>query len=301
MMCKRLALAVLLACAALPASAQFNILSTDGARRLGKEAHLQAVNEHGGIYEDPNIGGYIATVGGRLVLASDTPRAEFSFSVLDSPILNAFATPGYMHITRGLLAIFNSEDEMASVLGHEIGHVTAQHVEQTQSVATVGGIGLSVLSAVLGNPNIDALIGLGANLGLASYSRSNENEADSLGLRMISQAGYNPIASSMAMASLGASTNLQSRLKGAHAPSVVDGFFATHPNSPDRVRNLIEQARASGLPLDKPLNREGYLRTIDGMIWGDGSQQGMLRGREFIHPQLRIAVTFPEGFAISNK
>lgn len=301
MMCKRLALAALLACAALPASAQFNILSTDEARRLGKEAHLQAVKEHGGIYEDPNIGGYIATVGGRLVLASDTPRAEFSFSVLDSPILNAFATPGYVHITRGLLAIFNSEDEMASVLGHEIGHVTAQHVEQTQSVATVGGIGLSVLSAVLGNPNLDALIGVGANLGLATYSRSNENEADSLGLKFIARAGYNPRASAMAMESLEASSNLQARLKGSHSPSVVDGFFATHPNSPDRVRNLIEQARASGLPLDKPLNREGYLRTIDGMIWGDGSQQGMLRGREFIHPQLRIAVTFPEGFAISNK
>jgi predicted Zn-dependent protease len=291
------------ACAALcgPAQAQFNILSSDEAKRLGKEAHLEAVKEHGGIYEDPNIGGYIATVGGRLVLATENPRAEFNFSVLDSPILNAFATPGFVHITRGLLAIFNSEDEMASVLGHEIGHVTAQHVEQTQSVATVGGIGLSVLSAVLGNPNIDQLIGLGANLGLATYSRSNENEADALGLRYIARAGYNPRASAMAMESLEASTDLQMKLKGAHAPSVIDGFFSTHPNSPDRVRNLSEQARASGLPLDKPLNREGYLRAIDGMIWGDGSQQGVVRGREFLHPQLRIAVTFPEGFSISNK
>jgi predicted Zn-dependent protease len=294
-------LSLLGAVLATPASAQFNILSTEEAKRLGKEAHLEAVKEHGGIYEDPNIGGYIATVGGRLVLASDTPKAEFSFSVLDSPILNAFATPGYVHITRGLLAIFNSEDEMASVLGHEIGHVTAQHVEETQSIATVGGIGLSVLGAVLGNPNLDQLIGLGANLGLAKYSRSNENEADSIGLRTIARAGYNPRASAMAMESLEASTNLQAKLKGAHAPSVIDSFFSTHPNSPDRVRNLLEQARASGLPLDKPLNREGYLRAIDGMIWGDSSQQGMVRGREFIHPELRIAVTFPEGFSISNK
>jgi len=286
---------------ATPASAQFNILSADEAKRLGKEAHLEAVKEHGGIYEDPNIGGYVATVGGRLVLATDNPRAEYNFSVLDSPILNAFATPGYVHITRGLLAIFNSEDEMASVLGHEIGHVAAQHVEETQSVATVGGIGLSILGAILGKPELEPLIGLGANLGLAKFSRSNENEADALGLRYISRAGYNPRASAMAMESLEAATNLQMKLKGAHAPSVIDSFFSTHPHSPDRVRNLLEQARASGLPLEKPLNREGYLRTIDGMIWGDSSQQGMVRGREFIHPELRIAVTFPEGFSISNK
>jgi predicted Zn-dependent protease len=288
-----------------PAWAQFNIMSEGDARRLGKQAHDEAVVEHGGIYEDPAIGALVATIGGRLVLASERPRAEFNFSVLDSPILNAFATPGYVHMTRGLLAIFNSEDELAFVLGHEIGHVQAEHVEQTQSVATVGEVGIGLLGQLLGDSGWGQLLnlgaGLGANLGLATFSRSNETEADTLGLRYIARAGYNPRAGAIAMQALETASDLEQRLAGAHAPSVVESFFATHPRGPERVRNLTALAQRSGAPLDRPLNRDSYLRALDGLVWGDSPDEGLLRGREFLHPQLKLGFTFPEGFSVSNK
>jgi predicted Zn-dependent protease len=288
-----------------PAMAQFNILSAGEARQLGKQAHEQAVAEHGGIYDDPAIGALVATIGGRLVLASEKPRAEFNFSVLDSPVLNAFATPGYVHMTRGLMAIFNSEDELAFVLGHEIAHVQAEHVEQTQSVATVGAIGIGLLGALLGDSGWGQLLnlgaGLGANLGLASFSRSNETESDTLGLGYITRAGYNPRAGAIAMQALETASDLEQRLAGAHAPSVVESFFATHPRGPERVQNLITLAKRSGARLDQPLNRDRYLRALDGLIWGDSPDEGLVRGQDFLHPGLKLGFSFPEGFSISNK
>ena len=188
-------------CAVNPATGdqQVMLMSADQERRIGAEEHPKILKEFGGAYEDPKLSGYIAAIGGRLAAASELPDMRVTITVLNSPIVNAMALPGgYVYVTRGLLALAQNEAEVAGVIGHEIGHVVARHTAARLSraqVAQFGLIGLAVLGSATGLPaGTGRLASTLASLHLQGFSREQEFEADTLGIRYMSRVGYDPEA-----------------------------------------------------------------------------------------------------------
>ena len=288
----------------LPATAdqQFaQFISRERESAIGAEEHPKILRQYGGVYDDVRVTGYVATVGGRIAANSDTPGAGFRFTVLDSPIVNAFALPGgYIYVTRGLVALANSEAELASVLAHEIGHVTARHSAQQYNRAMGMSIGSAVLGALIGNQVVSNLINRGGELYLLNYSRSQEYEADQLGLRFLSRAGYDPYAAADFLRNLEAQDTLESTLNPAKNTRPIE-FLSTHPQTAKRVQEAIERARATGLPVQAmPRLAEAFFSNIDGMTYGDSAEQGFARGRDFLHPKERFAFTVPPEFRIIN-
>ena len=289
------------ACSTNPATGDQSFtafMSPEDEKRIGAEQHPQILKEFGGAYEDPELGAYVATIGARMAAVSDRPDIKYTFTILDSPVVNAFALPGgYVYVSRGLLALADNEAELAGVLGHEIGHVTARHSAERYSRSVVVNLGAGLLGAVTGQRALSDLANLGGGLYLKSYSRENEFEADSLGLRYMSQAGYEPSAVADFLASLGAQTELEARLRGAQSNDNGFNLLATHPRTVDRVR---EAQRATGTLGNGRVERETYLQHIDGMLYGDDPNEGFIRDRTFIHPKLRFRFVAPPGFTLVN-
>ncbi len=266
--------------------------------RIGAEQHPKILDEFGGAYEEDEIGAYVAVLGARLAAVSDRPDLKFTFTVLDSPLVNAFALPGgYVYLSRGLMALANNEAELAGVVGHEIGHVTARHSAERYSRGVVANLGAGLLGAVIGDRAVADALNLGSNLYLRAHSRDSEFEADTLGLRYMTRAGYDPDAVATFLESLRARDALDARLAGSDRDP--DGFnlLATHPRTVDRVR---EAQRATGATGPGALERERYLKRIDGMLYGDDPEQGFVRDRTFQHPVLRFEFTVPPGFILFN-
>lgn len=279
------------------------------SQAIGDQTHPKILAQYGGAIKDQNLVKYVDQLGRKLVRHTDRADAKWTFTVLDSPIVNAFALPGgYIYITRGLLALANDEAELAGVLGHEIGHVTANHGTKRQKRASQGAIGV-IGGAILGGL-LDGKEGLkkGIQLGslaaqgyTAQYSQKQEFEADTLGVRILLRAGYDPTAQADFLDSMGDAAGLQAKMAGKeYNPNKVN-FFASHPATADRVRKAISEAkRASGNKAPTRRNQDQYLRQIDGMIYGDSPAQGFVRGRRFDHPELRFGFEVPKGFTILN-
>jgi predicted Zn-dependent protease len=276
-------------------------------QRTGDRAHPQILAQYGGAYEGP-VAAYVRDVGMRLVARTEQPRERWTFTVLDTPEVNAFALPGgYVYVTRGLIALADDEAELAGVIGHEIGHVTARHSagrQQRAGLAQLGVLAAVVGAAALGveGPALDA-IGQGASAigqgAVASYSREQEFEADALGVRYLAAAGYDPFAQADFLESMQAQSALSARLAGgAYDPNRVS-FFATHPAAADRARQAAALAAGTGAQ-GGPRDRDRFLSAIDGLTYGDSARQGFVRGRRFVHPELRFAFEAPPGFVIAN-
>jgi len=289
------------ACSTNPATGEQSFtafMSPEDEIRVGAEQHPKILEEFGGAYDDPEIGAYVAGIGAQLARVSERPDLEFTFTVLDSPIVNAFALPGgYIYVSRGLMALANNEAELAGVIGHEIGHVTARHSAERYSRSVLVNLGAGILGALSGQRAVADLASLGGGLYLRSYSRENEFEADSLGLRYMTAVGYHPLAVGDFLASLGAKSSLEARLRGSDADPNAFNLLATHPRTIDRVR---EAQQAVGALQPGREDREAYLRRIDGMLYGDNPDQGFIRGRTFVHPVLRFRFTAPPGFTLLN-
>jgi predicted Zn-dependent protease len=280
-------------------------------QRQGDSTHPKIVQAFGGVYENRAVTAYVDRIGRRIAAVSEQPNARWTFTVLDSPTINAFATPGgYIYVTRGLVALASDEAELAGVIGHEIGHVTAGHNSQRQERGTVAGLGLlagAIGLAVLGVDSSVAggLLDVGRTAAggmLASYSRGDELDADNLGIRYMARAGYDPYAQADFLEKMGASAQLQARIAGGnYDPNRVD-FMASHPANAGRTRQSIEVARSAGgiQSVGANRNRDGYLATIDGMVYGDSAKQGFVDGRTFSHPVLRFTFTVPQGYTITN-
>ncbi|MEM7188997.1 MAG: M48 family metalloprotease [Pseudomonadota bacterium] len=280
-------------------------------QRLGDENHAKILQKYGGAYNDARLTGYVEDLGRRIVAVSEQPAEKWTFTVLDSPTVNAFALPGgYVYVTRGLVGLANSEAELAGVLGHEIGHVTAGHSSLRQergAIATGALLGTLILGSALGLDK-GLLEGLGqvgqvAAAGyLAQYSREDELAADNLGIRYLARAGYDAYAQADFLESMGASAALDAKMAGkSYNPNATD-FFASHPATGDRTRRAIQIARSSGQigPLAGGRDPERYLSAIDGMLFGDSPEQGFVRGRNFSHPVLGFSYDSPTGFRIVN-
>lgn len=280
-------------------------------QRLGDQEHPKILAQFGGEVSDAGLRRYVQDIGLQLAAQSEQPRGPWTFTVLDSPVVNAFALPGgYIYVTRGLVALANDEAELAGVIGHEIGHVTGAHTAQRQQragVAQLGVLGATLLGAVVGleGQSLQALNQAGSAIGqgyVANFSRTQEFQADSLGIRYLARTGYDPLAQADFLSSLQAQSQLQSRIAGqSFDPNRVD-FFSTHPATPQRVREAVTRARSEGVDVDTsaPRRQDRFFAQIDGMTYGDSAQQGFVRDGRFIHPELRFAFTTPESFRITN-
>lgn len=264
--------------------------------RIGQEQSVEIVQTFGGPYPDPALANYVNRVGQALARHAERQDLTFSFTVLDSPIVNAIALPGgYIYVTRGLLALGVNEAELASVLGHEIGHITARHHAQAETRQQLAGLGITLLGAFAGAP-IAQGTQLLAGVYLARYSRDQEYEADLLGIRYMTRAGYDSAAMASLLAKLNGWSALQAKILGRPSADRLD-YLATHPNTLDRVR---EAQSASGVaPAATPLvGGEEYLNRVDGLLFGEPVAQGIVRGRTYLHPSLRIRFEVPAGYQL---
>ncbi len=278
----------------------FSIFEPSNDREVGAQHHEQVVAQYGGEYIYPGLNDYILDIGLRLAFVSEMRDLPWRFTVLNSPVVNAFALPGgYVYITRGLLALANNEAEVAGVLAHEIGHVTARHGAARQSRAT--GIGL--LGALAGILTGSSVVGqLGQQLGgmyVAGYSRDQEYEADQLGVRYLGLAGYPRDAMADFLRRMEAQTKYMAALTGNQAGGSFD-FFASHPQTGDRVSRAASAANAQADNLARDYEKGRFLDSINGMLYGDDPKEGIIRGREFLHPALRFKFMAPEGFQLIN-
>lgn len=276
-------------------------------KAAGAKQHPQLLAEFGGAYPGSQAR-YVETVGRRIAVQSNLSNAQGDFTVtlLNSPVNNAFAIPGgYVYVTRQLMALMNDEAELAGVLGHEIGHVAAQHGQRRQQAAqrnAIGGTLLQVLTgALLGDSAIGGLlqkgIGTGSQLLTLKFSRAQEYEADDLGIRYLASAGYDPRALSTVLTSLAAQSSLDARVSG-DARSVPE-WASTHPDPASRVGRAARNAAAEGVR-SGVRNRDAFLNALDGALYGDDPHQGVIDGTRFRHPDLRLGFTAPTGFAMEN-
>src|SRR5690606_26913181 len=270
--------------------------------QVGQENHPQVVAENGGVYDDANVGGYVASVGGRLAANSELPDMEFTFTVLNTPLVNAFALPGgYIYVTRGILAIFNDEAELASVLGHEIGHVTARHTAKRYNKAMMAGILSAGAGIALGSPIVNDLISQGAQLYLLGYSRDQEYQSDELGIRYMNRAGYDPYASADMLRALQAQEAISQLTAKGEKSQRPPEFYSTHPNTENRVARAEQKAAETGVAKSaRPRLNDRYLSVIDGMLYGDDPDQGLIRDNVFWHPKLKFTFTAPAGYTLMN-
>ncbi len=290
------------ACATIPGA---NIAPgspiTAAEAQQGAQYHPQFVAEFGGEMTGPQAR-YVEQIGQNIAVQSGlaTRPDAFDVTLLNSSVNNAFAVPGgYVYATRQLVNLMNNEAELAAVLGHEVGHVAARHSARRQQTAQrnqlLGLLGAVIGSAVLGSSDLAQLSLQGSQLLTLRYSRSQELEADQLGIEYLNRAGYDPNAMATLLASLAAQNQLDAQLQG-RGNATIPEWASTHPDPASRVQN----ARALAGNGTGVLNREAFLSRVDGMIYGDDPQQGLIEGRQFIHPVLRFSFTAPQGFYMIN-
>ncbi|MCC9620662.1 M48 family metalloprotease [Thalassospira sp. MA62] len=276
-------------------------MSPDQEKELGAQEHPKMVKEFGGAYTEQDLQGYVTEVGEKLVAVSEIPNEKFTFTVLDSPVVNAFALPGgYVYITRGLAALATNEAELAGVLAHEIGHVVARHSAQRYSRSVLTQIFAGGLSMAIGD-GAGEIINTGASAYLKSFSREHEFEADMLGIRYITRAGYDPDAMATFLEKLRAHSRLQA-VMADRSPDDVDqyDFMATHPRTLDRIEQAHQQANVT--PVANPeRGAVRYMTAIDGILYGDGPDQGYVRGQEFVHVPADFRFEVPDGFNMTNQ
>jgi predicted Zn-dependent protease len=286
-------------CAANDGKGFTAFMSPDQERRIGAEEHPKVLARFGGVYGDAALGAYVAAIGGRLAANTGQPAADYRFTVLNSPVVNAFALPGgYVYVTRGLVALANDEAELAGVIAHEIGHVTARHSAQRYSQAVAVTLGTIALGVLLGSDAINQAAQIGGELYMQGFSRENEYEADSLGVRTLAQTGYEPQGAARFLQSLERESALANRIAGKPGAEREVDFFASHPRTVDRVERAI--AEAGRLAQNPIARRDEFLNAVDGMLYGDDPAQGFVRGRRFLHPQLGFAFEAPPGFRLIN-
>lgn len=275
-------------------------LSQSEEIQIGRENHPKIIKEFGGEYGSPDLKRYVDGIGQLLARTAERRDLKFTFTLLNSDIINAFATPGgYIYITRGLMALADNEAQLAGVLAHEIGHITALHHARRHGQSLLANIGLAAVG-ILGGRSAAELGQLGAVSVLQSFSRGNEYEADDLGVRYLSRAGFDPGAMAGFLAKLRADTRLTAQRRG-ESPDAVDQFnyLATHPAPKARVERAT--ALANKIPVKNPTTaRDIYLSKLDGMLYGSDPEQGFIRGRDFLHPKLRFAFRVPPGFSLFN-
>jgi predicted Zn-dependent protease len=286
-----LTLAGLFGCARNPVTGkrEISFMSTEQEIAMGKESHPSIVATMG-LYEDKRLQNFLNEKGQAMAKISHRPDLPFQFYIVDSPVVNAFAVPGgYVYFTRGIMAHFNNEAEFAGVLGHEIGHITARHSvaqQRGQILSTIGLIGGAVLAPDVVGQNIEG-IQQGLQVLLLSYSRAHESQSDEIGVEYSSKIGYD----AHQMANFFATIKRLQDNSGQEVPS----FLSTHPDPGNRFSRVHELAKnyQTQTPAAYRVDRESYLRLIDGMVFGEDPKQGFVEGNAFYHPVLKFQFPIP--------
>jgi predicted Zn-dependent protease len=271
----------------------------------GRRAYEQIIKAYG-VYDDQAIQDYVAEVGQRVARQSDLPNAEFKFVVLDEQAINAFTTGCcYVYINRGLLTYLNSEAELASVLGHEVAHVTARHPSKRQRRGIAASILATAAAVMTGSGAVADLANIGAGAWLQGYGRENELEADRLGLLYSTKAGYRPEAMGevFQMFRRGERFELDRARAEGRQPRIYHGLFSSHPTPDSRaVQAAKGAANISGEPQGGWIeNREGYMQRLNGMVYGSSRAQGIMRENRFYHAELGITLAFPRAWTVDNQ
>lgn len=294
-----LAAALSAACATNPATGgrQLSLISESREVQMGREYDAE-IRTSLGLYPDSGLQRYVQELGARLAAVSERPNLPWAFRVVDDPVVNAFALPGgFIYVTRGILAHLRSEAQLAAVLGHEIGHVTARHSVSQLSKQQLAQVGLVVGTLV--SPDFERYSGLAsAALGVLflKYSRDDESQADDLGLRYIRRGRYEPHEMPEVF------TMLDRVSQGAAGGGRVPEWLSTHPNPANRRERIAQKIAA--LPKDSfgtTVNHEPYLRRLDGLVFGPNPREGYFKGVQFFHPDLKFRLAFPEGWTTSNQ
>ncbi|NWF94438.1 MAG: M48 family metalloprotease [Syntrophaceae bacterium] len=288
-----------LSCAVNPVTGkqELMLLSEADEIQLGRQTDSQVVQEYG-IYEDPKLTAYLNDICQRLGKVSHRPNLTYHFKLLDVSVVNAFAVPGgYVYLTRGILASLNSEAELAGVLGHEIGHIAARHSAKQYSKAQLAQIGLGVgMIFTEKAPLLSELAQLGVGMLFLRFSRDNEREADDLGVEYSIKAGYDA-------SQLASFFETLERMNPGSDRTGLPAWFSTHPNPEDRLQAVRARAKEWGQKLgvrELKLNREPYLKTIDGLVFGEDPRQGYVLDHVFYHPGLRFQFPVPANWKLTN-
>lgn len=290
-----LLLAAIAACAVNPVTGkkEFMLYSESQEVQLGQQTDQEVAATYG-VYDDKALTAYVDRLGKALAAKGQRPGLPWRFTVLDSPVVNAFAVPGgSVYVTRGILAMMSSEAELAAVLGHEIGHVNARHSMSQMSKAQVAQIGLVVGSVVSKQfAKYAGLAGAGLQVLFLKFSRDNENQADGLGIDYSRAAGFNPADMAVTFAALQKMGDLSGQ--GSSLP----GFLSTHPLTSDRIGHVQSLLQ----PADRSLarNPDAYLRTVENVVFGEDPRQGYVENGFFYHPGLRFQFAVPSGWAVEN-
>ena len=259
------------------------------------------IDAFGGVYSAPATQAYLDGVLAKLAPPSNAAGPAYRLTVLNSPIVNAFSLPsGDIFITRGLLALADDTAEIAAVMAHEIGHITARHAAQRAEFEKTTALFSRVNSQVLGEREAQDEVEARSKLAIARFSREQEFAADQIGIRTIARAGYDPYAAARFLTALGEWSAFREQVSGAGSANRPD-MMATHPSTPERIAQANAAARQYGPPGTGETGRNAYLAAIDGLAFGDDPSQGEVRGEAFIHPKLGFAFDAPDGFTLDNQ
>ena len=288
-------LAVIIACATNPATGKRELMLVSEGQEvaLGKQEDQKAVASFG-VYEDPALQDYVSSVGHSIAERTERPDLPWTFRLVDDAAVNAFALPGgFVYMTRGILAHLDSEAELAMVMGHEVGHVTARHSASQMSSQQLMSLGMGIgMIAVPELRRYGDLAQLGLGLLFLKFGRDDENEADTLGLRYSNRLDYDAAEGAQAFRML---DQLSEQSEAGRVP----GWLSTHPDPGDRYQRLLTAVREQGLDGGN-VRREAYLERLDGMAFGENPREGFFRENAFYHPDLRFRLEMPRGFKGQN-
>lgn len=286
----------------LPATSPLPIAAprVSGLERAASREHARLVAAFGGEYKAAAAEAILQDVVGRIVPATERPDQSYRVTVLNSPIVNAFALPtGNIYVTRGLLTLANDTSEVAAVLAHEIAHVTANHAVARAELEQRSVLVSRVVAEVLNDPGAGQTVRNDSRVSLASFSRAQELEADRIGVKTIGKAGFDPFGASRFLVALGRNADLRAATTGSVGNHGM-GFLSSHPTTPERVEQSLVAARQLGAARAEESDRARYLAAIDGLVYGEDPAEGLVRGRRFVHPGLAISFMAPDGFHLEN-
>jgi predicted Zn-dependent protease len=268
---------------------------------IAAREHQRLVGAFGGEYRAPTAQALISSVLERLRQATERPSEQYRVTILNSPVVNAFALPnGNIYLTRGLLVLANDTSELASVLAHEMAHVITRHAVDRQELERTNTLVNRVRSDVLQDANAARNMQVQGRVAIASFSRQQELEADALSVRIIARAGFDPYGATRFLDALGRSTAIRAAMLGINPNAAGTDITATHPATPERIQLATLAARQIGAPGIGEADRNKYLLAIQGMTVADDSNQGFVRGQTFSHPRLGLTFTAPPGFVLEN-
>ncbi len=289
-------LGALSGCATNPVTGkrELSLVSADQELAMGREGHQAVLSEYG-VYNDARVTAYVDSIGQALAKRSHMPNLQWHFTVIDDPTVNAFALPGgYIYITRGIMAHLNSEAQIAGVLGHEIGHVTARHSARQVTQQQLAGLGLGLASAFSQTfQRYSGAAQQALGLMLLKYGRDDENQADGLGIDYATAAGWDPREIPSTYHTLG---RISAR-SGQRLPT----FLSTHPDPGDReARTGALATQAAQGKTGLLVRARGYLAKLDNAVYGNDPRQGYFESDRFYHPEMDFEMNFPAGWQKQN-